>query len=89
MDPNDHLRLIANPFRLNKKEIHQPKDNVNDLLMKYLKLRYKIYIHSDLLVDIDVVIDDAINDYLIKKTSHEFVDKCIRNVLQKFENQID
>jgi hypothetical protein len=88
MNHDAHFRLIANPYRLNKPEVKKPKDNTDDLLMKYLKLRYKIYIHSDLLVDINMTIDDKINDYLIEKTSHDFVETCINNVLEKFENQI-
>lgn len=84
----DHFRLIANPYRLNKPEVKKPKDNIDDLLIKYLKLKYKIYIHSDLLIDINAIIDNKINDYRIEKISHDFVETCIKNVLEKFENQI-
>jgi hypothetical protein len=89
MNPDNQFRLIANPLRLNQKVLQKPKDNTNDVLMKYLKLRYKMYIPSKLLSDINVDIDDKINDYLIKKTSHDLIEKCIKNVLEKFENQMD
>ena len=88
MNNDDYFRLMANPHRLNKKEIKGIRDNTEDLLEKYLKLRYKIYIHSDLLLEIDELIDDRINDYLIKKISEELVERCINNVLEKFEYQI-
>ena len=81
------LRLIANPYRLNQKETHILIDKKDDLLSKYLKERYNVYIHKEYLNEIEQLIDDKINDYLITVKSKEIVRECIHNVLEKFDNQ--
>ena len=80
------LRLIANPIRLNKKE-YKNTEKKDDLLMKYIKNRYNIYIHKEYINEIEEMIDDKINDYLIILKSKEIVRECIKNVLEKFDNQ--
>ena len=90
-DDKNMLRLIANPYRLNKKEAIFKKSSNDDLLIKYLKITYKndkLYINQTLLQDIKEIIDDKINDFKIKKLSKELVSSCIQNVLQKFENNV-
>lgn len=84
---NELLRLIANPRRLNKKEkkIQIEKD---DLLMKYLKKKYNIYIHDEYINEIEEIIDEKVNDYMIVLKSKEIVRECIQNVLEKFDNQV-
>jgi hypothetical protein len=81
------LRLIANPRRLNKQErkIQIEKD---DLLIKYLKKKYNIYIHSEYINEIEEIIDEKVNDYIILLKSKEIVRECIQNVLEKFDNQV-
>ena len=81
------LRLIANPLRLNKKINKKQTVNKDDLLMKYLKKRYNIYIHKEYIIEIEDMIDDKVNDYLIMLKSKEIVNECIQNVLEKFDNQ--
>ena len=81
------LRLIANPLRLNKKINKKQTVNKDDLLMKYLKKRYNIYIHKEYIIEIEEMIDDKVNDYLIMLKSKELVNECIQNVLEKFDNQ--
>ena len=90
-DDNNMLRLIANPYRLNKKEEIFKKSSTDDFLFKYLKITYKedhLYINQTILQEIKEIIDDKINDFKIKKFSKELVSQCIQNVLQKFENNI-
>ena len=81
------LRLIANPLRLNKQVNKKQTVNKDDLLMKYLKKKYNIYIHKEYIIEIEEMIDDKVNDYLIMLKSKELVNECIQNVLEKFDNQ--
>lgn len=80
----DLFRLIANPYLLNKKEIKIIIKE--DLLLKYLKEKYKIYIHNDFIEEIKKIIDEKIYDYIIETTTKEIVNECIQNVLEKFDN---
>lgn len=84
---NELLRLIANPLKLNKNENHKHIEIKDDLLFKYLKNKYNIYIHKEYINEIEKMIDDKMNDYLIMIKSKEIVNQCIQNVLEKFDNQ--
>ena len=81
------LRLIANPIKLNKNDNKKHIEIKDDLLLKYLKKKYNVYIHKGYISEIEKMIDDKMNDYLIMIKSKEIVNECIQNVLEKFDNQ--
>ena len=81
------LRLIANPYRLNQTDNQKPVEK-DDLLIKYLKRKYNIYIHAEYVYEIEKIIDEKVNDYMIVLTSKEIVRECIQNVLEKFDNLV-
>lgn len=90
-DDKKMFRLIANPYRISKTEEIVKTSSTDDLLSKYLKIAYKnddIYLNNHRLQEIKQIIDHKINEYKIQKISKELVERCIQNVLQKFENNI-
>ena len=85
---HEHLRLIANPYLLNKnnnnhnkiKKISKDKDE--DLLKSYLENRYKyIYIHPILIQTIIQGIDIQMNNFIIEKIAKQFVDKLLNKCI--------
>ena len=78
-----HLRIIANPYLLRKnKEKHKSEDfkliENNDLLYKYLELKYKdIYINPKLFYEIIWKIEQSIEEYQVKMTLKFLVDSVV------------
>ena len=78
-----HLRMIANPYLLIKnKEKNKCEDakliEKNDLLYKYLELKYKdIYINPKLFYEIIKIIEKSIEEYQVKMTVKFLVDSII------------
>lgn len=80
---DQHLRMIANPYLLKKnKEKHKCEDvkliENNDLLYKYLELKYKdIYINPKLFYEIIKKIEQSMKKYQIEMTLKFLVDSVI------------
>ena len=80
---NNYLRIIANPYRLKKNKIKFKDNDIkmiekNDLLYKYLELKYKdIYINPNLFYEIIKMIDLYIQEYEIKMTVKFVIDSVI------------
>lgn len=78
-----HLRIIANPYLLRKnKEKHKSEDlkliENNDLLYKYLELKYKdIYINPKLFYEIIKKIEQSIEECHVEMTIKFLVDSVI------------
>ena len=78
-----HLRMIANPYLLKKnKEKHKCEDvkliENNDLLYKYLELKYKdIYVNPKLFYEIIKKIEQSMNKYQIEMPLKFLVDSVI------------
>lgn len=83
MEDTRHLRIIANPYRLKKKNFKLKSEDVkiiekNDLLYKYLELKYKdIYINPILFYEIIKQIEESIGEYQVKTTLKYIVDSVI------------
>lgn len=80
-----HLRMIANPYLLRKnKEKHKGEDvkliEKNDLLYRYLELKYKdIYINPKLFYEIIKKIEQSMEEYQVEMTLKFVVDSVIIN----------
>ena len=80
-----HLRMIANPYLLRKnKEKHKCEDvkliEKNDLLYRYLELKYKdIYINPKLFYEIIQKIEQSMEEYQVEMTVKFLVDSVIIN----------
>ena len=78
-----YLRIIANPYLLRKnKEKHKSEDmkliENNDLLYKYLELKYKdIYINPKLFYEIITKIEQSVDEYQVEMTLKFIVDSVI------------
>lgn len=78
-----NLRIIANPYLLKKKKQNsqnnsQIENENNELLYKYLSIKYKeMYINPVLYYNIINVIDKSINDYEITLVVKEIIDGLI------------
>lgn len=78
-----HLRIIANPFRIRKnKEILKSDDikiiEKNDLLYRYLELKYKdIYINPKLFYEIIKKIEQFMEEYQVEMTVKFIIDSVI------------
>ena len=78
-----HLRIIANPYLLRKnKEKHKSEDmkliENNDLLYKYLELKYKdIYINPKLFYEIIKKIEKSMEEYQVEMTIKFLVDSIV------------
>ena len=82
---DNNLRLIANPYLLNKKkDINQVsnKNDYNTQLSKIIQDKYMIYIHPALIQKIQSLIDNEINDYIIDKHVNDFIDDCIEKTIK-------
>lgn len=78
-----YLRIIANPYLLRKnKEKHKSEDmkliENNDLLYKYLELKYKdIYINPKLFYEIIKKIEKSMGEYQVEMTLKFIVDSVV------------
>ena len=78
-----YLRIIANPYLLRKnKEKHKSEDmkliENNDLLYKYLELKYKdIYINPKLFYEIIKKIEQSMGEYQVEMTIKFLVDSVV------------
>lgn len=78
-----YLRMIANPYLLIKNKNKYKSDDVkliekNDLLYKYLELKYKdIYINPKLFYEIIKVIEESMEKYHVEMTVKFIVDSVI------------
>jgi len=96
-----NLRMIANPYLLNKNKDIKKNSNSdiesNDLLYSYLESKHKdIYISPLLFYKIINKIENLIEEYnneiLIQNTVEEIIDNCIDKIENEeillFENKI-
>ena len=78
-----HLRMIANPYLLRKnKEKHKNEDvkliEKNDLLYRYLELKYKdVYINPKLFYEIIRKIEQSMEEYQVEMTLKFLIDSVI------------
>ena len=78
-----HLRMIANPYLIRKNKEKQKSEDVkliekNDLLYRYLELKYKdIYINPKLFYEIIKKIEQSMEEYQVKMTLKFIVDSVI------------
>lgn len=81
----DHLKIIANPYKLKKYKNISFKNkevSINNILYEYIEKKYKnIYIHHTLYYEIIESIDDIVNEYIIK----DFVNELLNKVIDKFD----
>ena len=85
MDEKIHLKIIANPFRLNKGSKKMKNHNDTDnLLYEYLEKKYKgIYIHHKIYYEII----DSIDSILIEYISKNVINDIINSICNKFDSK--
>jgi hypothetical protein len=83
MDDKCLLRIIANPYKLNKcKKKNNHTKNKDSLLYEYLEQKYKdIYIHHTLYYQVINSIDDIIIEYVCKNV----INDMIMSICNKFD----
>jgi len=87
MDDKNHLKIIANPFRLNKTTIkYNINKNKDNLLYEYLENKYKdIYIHHTIFYNIIESIDCIIIDHI----SNSVINDIIETICNKFDKTLN
>lgn len=89
-----HLRIIANPFILKKskekiKSEYIKKIEKNDLLYRYLELKYKdIYINPNLFYEIMEKIEESMEKYQIEMVVKYLVDNVSDNVSDNLSDNL-
>ena len=83
MDDKIHLKIIANPFRLNKNNKKKNKiNNTDNLLFEYLEIKYKdTYIHHKIFYEII----NSIDSIIINNISKNVIDDIINTICNKFD----
>ena len=78
-----HLRMIANPYLLRKNKEKHKSEGVkliekNDLLYRYLELKYKdVYINPKLFYEIIRKIEQSMEEYQVEMTLKFLIDSVI------------